>query len=207
MLPPSLSIPWSRKHNGVSTVGGVHSDLLCLLLPKLTHMMSLSRPRAARKYTGASVVGDVHSDTCYILLPKFMSPLSFSIPWDSLPLSTPPSWWPIPTARHCEAAASVVVPKFLISQTHCIFLVLRQRLRRHCQFRGPGSERLFTFGLLTSYFSWWRFALVTVGHASLTCLVWYIHCQKQMRCKLDTQRLCKEYTILWFKFNMCGLRH
>ena len=28
-----------------------------------------------------------------------------------------------------------------------------------------------------------------------------------MRCKLNTQRLNEEYTILWFEFDLCGLRH
>ena len=62
-----------------------------------------------------------------------------------------------------------------------------------------------TFGLLTSYFVWWRFALVTVRRASLPCLVWYRHCWKQLRCKLNTQRLYEEYKILCFKCNICGL--
>ena len=45
------------------------------------------------------------------------------------------------------------------------------------------------FGLLTSYFVWWRFALVTVGRVSLPYLVCYIHRWKKLRCKLNIQRL------------------
>ena len=62
-------------------------------------------------------------------------------------------------------------------------------------------------GFLTSYFIWRRFSLVTVGRASLPYLVRYRHCWKQLRCKINTQRLTKEYTILWFEFDLCGLRH
>ena len=53
-------------------------------------------------------------------------------------------------------------------------------------WRYPLSERLLTFELLTSYFFWWRFALVTVGLASLPYHVWYIHCWKYLNCKLNT---------------------
>ena len=58
-------------------------------------------------------------------------------------------------------------PEYTIPRTHCIFLVLHHRLRFHRQFRGPVSETLLTFELLTSYFFSWQFALVTVGRASL----------------------------------------
>ena len=68
--------------------------------------------------------------------------------------TTTESWSPITKDRYCNAATSVVVPESLITQTHCLFLVLRQRLRRRRQFRGPISERLINFGLLTSYFFW-----------------------------------------------------
>ena len=34
----------------------------------------------------------------------------------------------------------------------------------------PFSKRLLTFGLLTSYFLWWQFVLVTVRRASIPCL-------------------------------------
>ena len=40
-----------------------------------------------------------------------------------------------------------------------------------CIYDGSGSKRLLTFGLLTSYFFWWLFALVNVGNASLPNLV------------------------------------
>ena len=62
-------------------------------------------------------------------------------------------------------------------------------------------------GLLTSYFFWWRFALATVRCASLNYLVWYRHCWKKLKCKLNIQRLTKEYKIIWFKFDLCGLRY
>ena len=106
-----------------------------------------------------------------LLLPQPTPTLSLSRPWDHLPLSTPPTWSPIPQAHHRNTASSAVVPKSPISQTHRIFLVLRRRLRCRSQFCGPVSERLLTFGLLTSYFFWWHFALVTVGRAILPNLV------------------------------------
>ena len=46
-----------------------------------------------------------------------------------------------------------------------------------------------------------------VGRASLPYLVWYIHCLKQLRCKLNTQKIYEEYAILWFELNRCGLQH
>ena len=130
-----------------------------------------SRPRASRKHTGASTVGDIHSDALYLLLPQFTPQLSSSIPWAHLPLPTPPSWLPIPKAWHHDASASVVVPKYPIPWTHCLFLVLCQRLRRRRKFRGPVSEGLLIFGLLTSYLLWWRFSPVTFGRGCLPNLV------------------------------------
>ena len=56
------------------------------------------------------------------------------------------------------------------------------------------------------------FCLVTV----CTCEWWArwstLHCFerhhfKQLRCKLNTQRIYEECAILWFKFDLCGLRH
>ena len=64
-----------------------------------------------------------------------------------------------------------------------------------------------SFGLLTLYLFWWRFALVNVGRASLPYLVRYRHCWKQLRCKLNIHILYEEYTILCFEFYLCGLRH
>ena len=49
----------------------------------------------------------------------------------------------------------------------------------------PLSERLLTFLLLTSYFVWWRFILVTVERAIIPYLVWYRHRWEQLRCKLN----------------------
>ena len=49
----------------------------------------------------------------------------------------------------------------------------------------PVSEILPTFGLLTSYFVWWWFALVIVEHARLPYLVWYRHFWKQLMRKLN----------------------
>ena len=45
MPPLSSSIPWAHKHTGASSVGDVHSDALYLLLPQLTHPLSLLRPQ------------------------------------------------------------------------------------------------------------------------------------------------------------------
>ena len=139
-------------------VGDVHSDGLYLLLPQLTPPLSSSRPEATRKHTGASAVGDVHSYAFYLLLPQLTPQLSSSRPRVHLPLSTPPSWSPIPKARRRDAAASVVVPETPIPRTYCLFLDLCQRLHCHHLFRGTGSERLLTFGFLTLYFFWRRLA-------------------------------------------------
>ena len=48
---------------------------------------------------------------------------------------------------------------------------------------------------------------MTGGHAILPYLVRYIHRCKKLRYKLNTQILYKEYTILWFEFDLCGLRN
>ena len=124
------------------------------------------------------------------------------------------SFSPITQARHRDATASVVVPgsspPLLLSpipHTRRLFLVLLWCLRCYCQFRGPVSKKLLTFRLLTSYFVWWRFALVTVGSASLPYLVRYRYGWKEFRCKLNTQIIYKKYTILWFEFDLCGLQH
>ena len=68
---------------------------------------------------------------------------------------------PIPKDPHHNAAASVVFPEYSppplscpIPQTRHLFIVLLQRLCRRRRLRGPVSERLLTFGLLTSYFFW-----------------------------------------------------
>ena len=138
----------------------------CLTLP----MPPLSIPWA-RKRTDTSAVGDIHSDALYLLLPQLKPTLSASKPRSHLPLPTPLPWSPITQARHRDAASSVVAPKYPIPRTNFLLLVLRRRLRRCCQFRGTVSERLLTFGLLTSYFFWWWFALVAVESASLTNIV------------------------------------
>ena len=62
-------------------------------------------------------------------------------------------------------------PLSLISQTHRLLLVLCWCLR-HCRLRSPVSERLPTFALLSLYFFWWGFSLLTVGRANLPYLVW-----------------------------------
>ena len=99
-----------------------------------------------------SLVVDVQSDAFYLLLPQLTPPLSSLRSRAHLPLPTPPSCSPFPKDRHRDAAATVVVPKSPIPRTHCIFLVLDQRLRCCRQLRGPGSEKILTFGLLTSFF-------------------------------------------------------
>ena len=61
--------------------------------------------------------------------------------------------------------------------------------------------------MLTLYHIWWRFTLVTVGRTSLPYLVLYKHHLTQLRCKLNIQKLTKEYTILWFDFDKCSFRN
>ena len=141
----------------------------CLTLPT---PLSLLSTHWARKHTAASAVGEIHSDALSLLITLPMPPLLLLIPRAHLPLPTPPSLLPIIQACHYNAAASVVVPGYLIPRTRCWFLVLCRRLRRRCQFCGPVSERIITFGLLTSYLFWWQFALATIGRASLPYLVW-----------------------------------
>ena len=48
---------------------------------------------------------------------------------------------------------------------------------------------------------------MTVGRASLSYIFHYRHRWKKLRCKLNTQIIYKEYTILWFEFDLCGLQH
>ena len=162
-------MPSARKHTVASSGGDIHSDPLYFLLPQFTPPLSSLRPRVARKHTGASAVGDVHSDVLYLLLTQLTPLFSLSIPRAHLP--TPPDWSPIPKARHRDAAATVVIPKYLIPRTHCLFLFLSQHFRCRRQSCGPGSERLLTFGLLTLYLFLWQFAAVTVGRGCLPNLV------------------------------------
>ena len=68
-------------------------------------------------------------------------------------------------------------------------------------------KNFLPLGLLDFYFVWWCFTLVNVGRASLPYLVWYRHRWKQLRCKLNINRLTKEYTILWIEFDLCGFQH
>ena len=129
--PLLSSIPWAaRKHTGASAVGDVHSDALYLLIHQLMPLLSSLRPRDSRKHTDASAVGDVHSDTLYLLLPQLTPPLSSLRPRAHLTLPRHPSWSPIPKECHHNTAASVVAPESPITRTHCLFLVLHQRLRR-----------------------------------------------------------------------------
>ena len=141
-------------------------DRLTLLKPPLSSSIPSSR-----KHTAASAVGDIHSDVLYLLFLQFTPLLSPPIPLTCLPLTTPLSWLPIPKAFYCDTEATVVVPKYPIPRTHDIFFVLGQRLHRCRRFRGPGSERLLTFGLLNSYLFWWQFAPMTVGCGCLPNLV------------------------------------
>ena len=48
---------------------------------------------------------------------------------------------------------------------------------------------------------------MTVGRAILMYLVYYIHRGKQVGRKMNIQLLTKEYTILSFEIDLCGLRH
>ena len=59
------------------------------------------------------------------------------------------------------------------------------------------------FGLLTLYFFWCWFSLVTFKRSSLPYLVWFRQHWKQLRCKLNTQRIYKEYTIIFVWFLIC----
>ena len=137
-MPPTLSssIPWT--HHLSSSDASV--------------AIAKSFGPSARKHTGASAIGDVHSDALYCVLPQLTHPLSSSRPRAHLPLPTPPSWSPFPKARHCDTVATAAVPEYPIPQTHCLFLVLSQRLCCRHRFCGPCSEILLTFGLLNSYF-------------------------------------------------------
>ena len=166
-LPPpttlsSLYITWARcLATAASVVVSDPLDAPYIPRPLLTPPLSPLSTRArltlptppsssstpwSRKCTGASTSGDVHSDALYLLLPKFNPPFLLSKHWSHLPLPTPPLWLTITQARHRDAAASVVVPEYLIPWTHFIFLVLYQRLCCRCWLRGPFSEILLNFG-------------------------------------------------------------
>ena len=71
----------------------------------------------------------------------------------------------------------------------------------------PGSERLLNFGLLTSYFFWWRFAPVAVGRGCLPKLVGDGTAENSWGANWIPRLFYEEYTILWFDFDLCGLRH
>ena len=138
--PTSLSlIPWAR-----------------LTLPMPWSLLSIPQ---ARKHTAASVVGDVHLDALSFMLPLKTPLLSSLRRRAHLPLPKPPLLSPIPQAHHRDAAASIVVPEstpppslYPIPRMRCLFLFLHRRLHCRRQFRGPVSETLLTFGLLTLYF-------------------------------------------------------
>ena len=164
---------------------------------------SLSIPWAC-KFTCASAVGEFHSDALYLMLPQLTHLLLLSKSQAHIPLPTPLSLSPITQARHRDAAASVVVPKYHIPRTNCLFLFLRQRLRCRRRLRGPFSERLLTFGLLTSYFFWWQFALVTVERASIPNLVGNDTVENSWGANWIPRLFDEEYTILWLDFDLCG---
>ena len=150
------------------------------------------------------LVVEVHSDALYLLLTQLTPLFLSSRPRAHLPLPTPLSWLPFPIARHCDAAATVVVPESLVPWTHFIFLVLVQRLHFCCQFRGPGSERILAFELLTSYFFLWPFSTVTVGRGFLPKLVGDSTVENTWGAKWIPRLLFEIYTILWFEFDLCG---
>ena len=71
----------------------------------------------------------------------------------------------------------------------------------------PGIERLLTFGLLNSYFFWWRFAPVTVERVYLPNLVGDSTVENSWGANWIPRLFHKEYTILWFEFYLCDLLH
>ena len=161
---------------------------LCRRRQILGPTLPLSSIPRSHKHTAASAVRDVHSGASSLLLPPPTHQFLLLCPWDHLPLTMPLTLLPITQARNCYASSSVVVPKYSFEAIHLV-------------------KDYLSFGLLSLYLIWWRFTLVTVGRASLPYPVWYIHRWKQLRCKLNTKRLYKEYTILWFEFDLCGLQH
>ena len=71
---------------------------------------------------------------------------------------------------------------------------------------GPGLGialccQFFLIASLTWYFVCWEYAIVTVGHTSLTYLVWYRHRWKQLRC-ITIYRDLPRKMIFWF--DLCG---
>ena len=48
---------------------------------------------------------------------------------------------------------------------------------------------------------------MTNGRGSITNLVWYRHRLKQLTCKLYIKIFTKEYTILWFEFDLFCLHN
>ena len=158
----------------------------------------------SRKHVGASAVVDDHLDAVYFMISQLTPPLFSSRNLAHLSLLKLLPRSPIPQAFHTDAAASAVVSKYPISRKHFLFLVLHRRLYRRCQLRGPVSEGLLTFGLLTSYFFWWRFVLVTVGNASLHNLVVYDTVENSWVANWTPRLFYEKYTIFWFEFDLCG---
>ena len=158
----------------------------------------------ACKHTVASAIGDIHSDAMSLLIPHPTPPLLSSISRDHLPLPTHLIWLSITQSHHRDTVASVIFPESSIPRTHCLFLVLLRRLCCCCWFHGPVSERLLTFELLTSYFLWCRFARVTVGRAIPPNLVGNDTDENIWGANWIPKLFYKEYTILWFEFDLCG---
>ena len=219
--PLSLSyIPRGRRlAPAASVVVSDSLDKLYIPCPRPTPPSSLPSPRSrltlpspsllssvpwSRKNTGNSAVRDIHSDALYLLLPQLMPPVLLLRPWAHLPLPTHPLWLPITQDIHRDEGASFVVPKYLIPWTHCILLVLHRQLHCHLWFHGPVSEILLIFGSLNFYLLWWKFAVVTVGRASIPNYVGENTVQNSWGANWIPRLFYKEYTILWFEFDLCG---
>ena len=183
MTPPSSSL----------------SPLARLTLPTPPSLLSIPY---SRKNTCASIIRDLHSDALYLLLPQLTPLLSSSRSRAHLPLTTHLSWLPFTKARHRNAGATVVVPKYSIPWPFFLFLVLIQRLCCCRRFRGLGSERILTVGFLTLYLFWWRFAHMTLGRGCLPNLVGDGTVENSWGVNLIPRLLNEGYTILWFEFDL-----
>ena len=80
--------------------------------------------------------------------------------------------------------------------------VLTRQRREFWSYRV--SKRIPTFGLLTSYFVWCRFALVTVGCACLLNVVWNNTIENSWGVNWIPRLSYEEYTIRWFHFYLCS---
>ena len=114
----------------------------------------------------------------------------------------------MPNSHRCKLNTYIILREIYntLVQVRSVCLATLTRQGRY-PWSYPVSERLLTFGLLTSYFFWWRFVLVTVAHGCLPNLVGDGTVENSWGENWIPRLFYEEYTILWFDFDLCGLQH